>query len=167
MTLHDSLRDSPLLSFDSWPPPEAVLPRVAAGVYAIYNGPRLYYVGMAGKSLTPELIESAEPNKSKGLRQRLEAHRSGRRSGDQFCGYVADHEVIPNLTPAQQRAIGHRELHVDHLVRDFIRAELKFRLAQTPDGKSALALERELIAGGLGEVPELNVWAKLNPTYGQ
>ena len=45
-----------------------------------------------------------------------------------------------------------------------VRAELKFRLAQTPDGKSALALERKLITGGLGEVPELNAWAKFNPT---
>jgi hypothetical protein len=123
MTTHAALQTGPLLSFDSWPPSETDLPRVAAGVYAIYKGSRLYYVGMAGKSLTPELIESAEPNKSKGLRQRLEAHRSGRRSGDQFCVYVADHEIIPNLTPAQQSAIGRRELHVDHLVRDFIRAE--------------------------------------------
>jgi hypothetical protein len=164
MDTHDSLRAGPLLSFEPWPPPEDTLPRVAAGVYAIYKGPRLYYVGMAGKNLTPELIESAEPNKSKGLRQRLEAHRSGRRSGDQFCAYVADYEIIPNLTPAQQGAIGRRELHVDHLVRGFIRSELKLRLALTPDGKSALALERELIAGGLGEVPELNAWAKLNPT---
>ncbi len=160
MSHHDTLRTSPLHSFEAWPPSEAALPRVSAGVYTIWKGPRLYYVGMAGKNLTAEHIANANGTKVQGLRQRLAAHRSGRRSGDQFCVYVADYEVIPSLTQAQQRAIRARELHVDHLVRDFVQSQLQFRFQFTADGRSALALEREVVQGALGEVPELNAWAR-------
>ena len=109
-----TLRAGPLHSFQSWPPPESALPRVSAGVYTIWKGPRLYYVGMAGRGMSVEDVTNPKGSAVKGLRQRLAAHRSGRRSGDQFCVYVADYEVIPSLTQAQQRAIRARELHVDH-----------------------------------------------------
>ena len=160
MPILSAHRDQPPHSFNAWPPPESVLPRVSAGVYTIWKGGRLYYVGMAGKGMTPEEVANPRGRKPKGLLQRLAAHRSGRRSGDQFCVYVADYAIIPTLTPAQQHAIRERALHIDHLVRDFVRSELRFRLAFTEDGTSALALEREIMDGALGEVPELNGWAK-------
>ena len=68
--LLDALARGPRLSFGDRAiaevPPEP-------GVYAVWEGPALLYVGMSGT-----------------LPSRLRAHASGRRSGDQFCVYVAD-----------------------------------------------------------------------------
>ena len=49
------------------------------------------------------------------LATRLRSHASGRRSGDQFCVYVADHYVMPELTREQITAIRDGELSMDEL----------------------------------------------------
>ena len=53
-----------------------------------------------------------------------------------------------------------RKLKIDHLVRDFVAQELCFTFAVTDDGTSAFELERNVIAGALGQTPELNTWAQ-------
>jgi hypothetical protein len=56
---------------------------------------------MAGRTLTAERIEAVRSDpgsKTTGLRDRLNAHRSGRRSGDQFLVYVFDRFVLPTLS---------------------------------------------------------------------
>ena len=155
----NSLLSPSRIPFSSWPPSEDALPAVAAGVYAIWRGDRLFYAGMAGRGLTPTQ-NSQTVSGRKGLWQRLEAHRSGRRSGDQFCVYVADYEIVPSLTPEQLQMIRSRKLKIDHLVRDFVAQELCFTFAVTDDGASARELEKSVIAGALGEKPELNAWAQ-------
>lgn len=57
-----------------------------------------------------------------GLASRLRSHASGRRSGDQFCVYVADHYVLPELTREQVEAIRDSRLSMDMLVREKIHA---------------------------------------------
>jgi hypothetical protein len=52
------------------------------------------YVGVAGRN-----------PRGAGLASRLRSHASGRRSGDQFCGYVADQYVLPELTPERARLL--------------------------------------------------------------
>jgi hypothetical protein len=42
---------------------------------------------------------------ARGLWTRLNAHASGRRSGDQFCVYICNRFVVPELTPSQQREL--------------------------------------------------------------
>jgi hypothetical protein len=62
----------------------AVLPRSGAGVDTIWDAAgELVYVGVAGRNPA-----------GTGLASRLRSHASGRRSGDQFCVYVADHYVM-------------------------------------------------------------------------
>jgi hypothetical protein len=61
-------------------------PGSGAGVYTIWDDEGgLVYAGIAGRNPA-----------GKGLASRLRSHASGRRSGDQFCVYVADHYVHPN-----------------------------------------------------------------------
>jgi hypothetical protein len=67
------------------------VPKVAAGVYSVWENGRLIYVGMSGRGLAAEDIDAPdEPVKAKGLWTRLDSHASGRKSGDQFCVYICD-----------------------------------------------------------------------------
>lgn len=65
------------------------------GVYTIWRSTDFVYVGIAGRNLGP----AADHKRVRGLRDRLDNHRSGRRSGDQFAVYVCDRLVLPSLTP--------------------------------------------------------------------
>src|SRR5262245_6202265 len=72
-------------SFADWPNP--AIPTFGAGVYTIWHHDgRFIYVGMSGRGMTAETVRRNTPQ---GL-TRLQSHASGRRSGDQFCVYVAE-----------------------------------------------------------------------------
>jgi hypothetical protein len=85
--------------FQDWPNDQ--VPKRAAGVYTVWDGDRLLYVGMSGRAMAAEDLEVSPNGRvvAKGLWTRLNAHASGRRSGDQFCVYVCDRFVVPTLTP--------------------------------------------------------------------
>ena len=90
----------------------------------------LIYVGMAGRSLTESMIAArreGQPTARLGLASRLGSHAGGRRSGDQFCVYVADRLVLPTLATGQVEAIGTGGQSMDALVRSFVRARLTNR----------------------------------------
>ena len=126
-----------------------LIPGSGAGVYTIWDdGGALVYVGVAGRN--PE---------GKGLASRLRSHASGRRSGDQFCVYVADHYVMPELERGQVEAIRDGALSMDGLVRTRIHDSFVFRFATVEDYASALAVERAVKAGGLTAGPP-----RLNPS---
>ena len=134
--------------FSDWPNHD--VPKVAAGVYTVWENSRLVYVGMSGRSLTAEDIAAPdEPSKAKGLWTRLDSHASGRRSGDQFCVYVCDRFVVPRLTDEQQAQIGDGVLSLDALTRQHIREHFEYRYVPLDNGKDAFALEREVQRGGL------------------
>lgn len=80
-----------------------IVPKSGAGVYTIWDDAGgLVYVGVAGRNPT-----------GTGLANRLRSHASGRRSGDQFCVYVADHYVMPELTREQVEAIRDGQLSME------------------------------------------------------
>ena len=153
----DLLRRGPCYSFADWPVSE--VPRIAAGVYTVWRGPELVYAGMSGQGggAGRDAVEAAKKRgRTWGLRTRLASHASGRRSGDQFCVYVGDMFVLPELRRSQVEAIRDRTINLDDLIRDFIRNELTFRFAETSSGNEALELERLIKAGVLGQQPRLN-----------
>ena len=90
----------------------------------------LVYVGIAGRNPA-----------GKGLASRLRSHASGRRSGDQFCVYVADHYVLPELTRDQIEAIRDSRLSMDALVREKIHAAFGFRFVVVDDYRTAIPVE--------------------------
>ena len=72
------------------------LPRTGAAIYTIWDyAGALVYVGVSGRSATS----------TTGPWGRLRSHWGGRRSGDQFWVYVADHYFLPDLTRDQFEAI--------------------------------------------------------------
>ena len=92
---YDVLINGPLYRFADWP--NASVPVFGAGVYTIWHSDgRFIYVGMSGRGMT---TDTKRRNTPQGLYTRLESHSRGRRSGDQFCVYVADRLVLPTLSP--------------------------------------------------------------------
>jgi hypothetical protein len=127
--------------FSNWS--TADVPRSGAVVYTIWNREGSFiYVGMSGRSFTG----SAEGNGKAGPWGRLNSHASGRRSGDQFCVYVADRLVLPTLHDRIQE-IADGTLSLDVATRDYIRANLGFRWVCMESGKAAFELERRLQKG--------------------
>lgn len=146
------LASGDLYRFADWPNPE--VPNGRAGVYTIWDGETLIYVGMAGRSMVATAGERQEVRgRQSGLRGRLHSHASG---GDQFCVYVADRLVLPTLTPEDIKAIGAGSLKLDALVRDYIRKRLAYRYVVTVGGVEAGGLERQVQRGALGQHPLLN-----------
>ena len=129
------------------------LPLACIGVYTIWRGTEFVYVGFAGRNLDL----TAEHNRMRGVRDRLDSHRSGRRSGDQFAVYVCDRLVLPSLSREQIQRVAAGELSLDALTRVYIHENLSYRFAATSSYKEALQIETTLARGetGVGP-PQLN-----------
>jgi hypothetical protein len=101
---------------------------------------------------------------AKGLWTRLNAHASGNRSGDQFCVYVGDRFVVPELTRSQQQ-LAAGTLSLDGLIRAFVRERLAYRFVVTADGTEAARLEGAVRRGALPTgKPYLNPLTRGGPT---
>src|SRR5208283_1232886 len=113
----------PLYPFRDWP--NADVPKHGAGVYTIWHQDGGFiYVGMSGRSITKD---TATRNTPFGIYTRLRSHASGRRSGDQFCVYVADRLVLPTLSQSEIASIASGEHQMDAFVRRFIHENLSYR----------------------------------------
>lgn len=143
-------------SFSDWP--NRQVPQAAAGVYTIWNGSTLIYVGMSGRGLSAtDLTVAREQGRIKGLATRLHSHAAGRRSGDQFCVYVCDRLVLKELTAVQIEQVGEAELSLDLLTRNYIHEHLSYRFVEVSDGQEAARIESVIRSGGLaGCKPMLN-----------
>ena len=122
------------------------IPLARPGVYTIWHNSDFIYVGIAGRGLDLTI----EHKRSRGLRDRLDSHWRGRRSGDQFAVYVCDRLVLPQLTTQQITEIGAGELSLDALTRVYIHQNLSYRFAVVPGFAEALAIE---VSFARGETP--------------
>jgi hypothetical protein len=133
------LEHGPLHRFADYATLTDVIPGSGAGVYTIWDDAGgLVYTGIAGRNPA-----------GKGLASRLRSHASGRRSGDQFCVYVADHYVLPELSGEQIEAIRDSRLSMDWLVREKIHAAFGFRFVVVDDYKTAIQAENLVKSGRL------------------
>jgi hypothetical protein len=140
-------------SFSSWP--NSDVPTFGAGVYTVWHRDgRFIYVGMSGRGIT---ADTARRNTPQGIYTRLQSHASGRRSGDQFCVYVADRLVLPTLSQEDMNAIASGRHQMDALVRQYIHGNLIYRFVMVPDGATAYAVEAMIKSGKWGHgLPLLN-----------
>lgn len=130
--------------FAEWP--NALVPRFGAGVYTIWRDSVLIYAGISGRSISANTVK---PDRVHGLFTRLKSHSEGRRSGDQFCVYVADRLVMTGLSQAQIREISEGRISFDRLIHDYIHAHLTYRFVMLKTGSQARALESLIRAGSL------------------
>jgi hypothetical protein len=133
-----------LYSFADWPHPS--VPTFGAGVYTVWhNDSRFIYVGMSGRGITADTVRRNTPQ---GIYTRLQSHASGRRSGDQFCVYVADRLVLPTLSQEDTGAIAVGRHQMDAFVRRYIHENLSYRFVMVPDAATAFAKLRSKAANG-------------------
>ena len=78
----------------------------------------------------------------------MNSHASGRRSGDQFCVYVCDRLVLPTVRD-RIGDIAAGRFSLDQATREYVRAELGFRMVQVTDGRQAMHTERLVQRGEL------------------
>jgi hypothetical protein len=141
---------SPRHRFSEWP--NADIPAVAAGVYAVWDTDALIYCGMSGREL-----EKASDKARYGLVTRLQSHASGRLSGDQFCVYVANRLVIPSLKAEQLSQFATGEMNLDRLTKAYIHERLEYQYAVVASSGEAFALEKQCREGQVfGAKPLLN-----------
>jgi hypothetical protein len=145
-----TLQSGPLHRFADWPNRD--VPAVAIGLYTIWRREEFIYVGLAGRTSEAVLLGARRVGRACGLRDRLRSHASGRRSGDQFCVYVADRLVLPALTPQQIDNIAHGRVAFETLVRDYIQKQFTYRFFALPDlsveaQRQARELERAIRRG--------------------
>ena len=134
--------------FTDWP--VDAVPMVAAGVYTVFRGTAFIYVGMSGRNWSQsDIAAKRDQRKRKGLWERLNSHASGRRSGDQFCVYICDRFIVPNLTSNELSAVGGGSILLDQYTKSFIHEELSFRFVEVEDGQTAYDLERRVQTGSL------------------
>ena len=133
---------SQIYKFADWP--NAHIPNVAAGVYAIWNDGELFYCGMSGR----EIEKDANKKKKKyGLITRLQSHASGRLSGDQFCVYVANRLVLPKLTPEDLIKFGTGEYKLDHMTKKYIHEHLTYQYIIVNSSAEAYNIEDQARKG--------------------
>ena len=89
---------------------------------------------------------------------RLNSHRSGRRSGDQFCIYIQDYYVLPSLIKTLKE---NKEEYVfekgrlDREVGNFIRENLRLKYLSVQKD-DVVDLENRIREGKYGRFPKLN-----------
>ena len=135
--LWEELNQQPVHRFADWPNKD--VPKGQPGVYLIYQGNDLKYVGMA----------------SANLYGRLTQHARGRRSGDQFCVYVGDRLVMSKLSIDQMKGVFSGEYSLDDAIKEFVRSQLSYRYLLVADDRTARALERHGLEIAKGQGADL------------
>ena len=102
--------------------------------------------------------EARRAGKTKyGLVTRLHSHASGRLSGDQFCVYVANRLVIPELQPRDLPKFASGEWRLDSLVKQYIHDHLDYQYVIVASSREAFQVERQARRGEIfGRQPMLN-----------
>jgi hypothetical protein len=140
-TLIGELENGPAHGFSDWPARH--FEAGPSGVYTIWEDVTFLYVGMAWAHR-----DDVKPKVS-GVFGRLASHASGRRSGDQFCIYISDRFVVPELSDEDTAALSRGERLLDARTRAFIHDHLAYRVVTTSSGAEARELELRVRRVGL------------------
>jgi hypothetical protein len=148
--LMSELEDRTPHRFSDWP--ASHFEAGPSGVYTVWNGEQFLYVGMAWRHR-----DDLNPNAS-GVFGRLASHASGRRSGDQFCVYICDRFVVPDLSADELAALRRGARLLDTRTKAFIHEYLTYRVVVTDSGTNARLLEARVRRDGLPRAgrPQIN-----------
>ena len=129
--------------------PRRHVPNSGSIIYSVWDkDEKFIYIGISGLQKT---LEKRSPL------SRMISHASGRRSGDQFCIYIHDFYVVPELVEKGQYtpSIG----VLDKLTKDFIQINLTYRFVGFEADNSDVIvrrLETKIKSGAFGFSPYLN-----------
>jgi len=144
--LLQNLNDCPKRKFSEWS--KSDIESVRTGVYCIWNeNDELVYVGMSGREYSKK-IGSTKPY---GLRLRLHKHASGKLSGDQFCVYVANRLVIPDLKIDELPLFGKGTLTLNLKVKEYIHKHFSYNFTYTDNEQESYSLEVHIRTEGINK----------------
>ena len=105
-----------------------------------------------------QIEKAIEQGKSKyGLVTRLNSHASGRLSGDQFCVYVANRLVIPQLKAEDLAKFATGEFKLDTMTKKYIHDHFEYQYVIVGSSSEAYDIEDKARRGELfGIKPFLN-----------
>ncbi len=113
------------------------IPSWGSIIYTVFlDRTAFIYVGIGG--LSGSAVKDRNP------RSRIIQHSQGRRSGDQFCIYIQDFYVIPQLVGQDYTP---KKGYLDRLTKEFIQSRLTYRylVVQSEDSNAVVRkYEREL-----------------------
>lgn len=129
--------------------PRKYIPSKGSIIYTVWDSSGAFiYVGISGLQ---KLKARRNPQ------SRMVSHASGRRSGDQFCIYIHDFFVVPELIKSGEFIAKKGEL--DALTKRFIRNNLYYRFLafeSIDSDRIVRKLEKQLQAGACRAKPLLN-----------
>jgi len=138
---------------DSLPDLPDKVQQADVGIYTVWKCAEFLYVGACG------LSENSRPAK------RLKDHASGGRGGDQFCLYVFDRYVLPEVTEDDKQRVRSGEWPPKEWTKElnartgrYIRKNLRYRFEPVESAGAAGEVERVIQRGEWDAGPPL-----LNP----
>lgn len=136
------------------------LPIAKPGVYTIWQNAQFLYAGIAGRAWK----DDPNPTRMKGIKDRLDSHWNGRRSGSTLALSVWDRLVMPALSADQRRQVANGHLDPNIATREYIRKHLCYRFIVVDSYAEALQIEKRLRTGETQVgVPLLNPHKKSPP----
>jgi hypothetical protein len=128
----NNLINSEKHKFSDWDNEKSNIPENVAGIYTIWFEETFIYAGMADKN----------------LRGRLNSHASGRRGGDQFCCYICDRYIVPDLEKEDDDELrkGNKDL-LNNMNRAFIRKNLSYQYQTISEDSIVRIMEDSLRKG--------------------
>ena len=129
--------------------PRKHIPKNGSIIYSVWDdNEQFIYIGISGLQKS---LEKRNPL------SRMISHASGVRSGDQFCVYIHDFFVIPNLM--KEKGYKPERGYLDKLTKTYIHANLSYRFIGFEGDDSDMIvrrLENQIKSGVLGLTPILN-----------
>ncbi len=142
------LEAGPSHRFGDWPC--ADLPAVASGVYTVWDGDRLLYLGQAGahwsEADSRRYRSAATP---RGLFPQLQSHRTGNCHTDAFRSAVCERLIRPflSLRDTEEIEVGMTSLNV--LVGAYVIERCSFRFHLTDEARQIRRLTALVLGGHL------------------
>ena len=140
----------PLIKFSD--NPNDHIPTYGSIIYTIWDKEKKFiYVGIGGLGQSPNT-----PLSKRNPRSRIFQHKSGRRSGDQFCIYIHDYYIVPQLNFSKYKF---KKGYLDKLTKNFINENLSYRFCVFQKNDSieiVRSLEKKIQQGIFGIKPLLN-----------
>jgi hypothetical protein len=129
--------------------PRKYVPNKGSIIYSVWNKDECFlYIGISGLQKS---LDKRSPL------SRMISHSSGGRSGDQFCIYIHDFYVVPEIVRKGTYEPSNGTL--DKLTREYIRTHLSYRFVgfeSADSDKIVRNLENQIKSGAFGLHPILN-----------
>ena len=129
--------------------PRKHIPKNGSIIYSVWDvNEQFIYIGISGLQKS---LEKRNPL------SRMISHASGVRSGDQFCVYIHDFFVIPNLI--KEKDYKPERGYLDKLTKTYIHVNLSYRFIGFEGDDSDMFVRRsenQIKSGVLGLTPILN-----------